>query len=93
MPNALNRHAWRQFFLLFSAQFLSYALLCWNYRAVAKAIIPQAVLSDVMIAALSFKVLKSVQAADSDLAWAGYVLGGATGSAVSIYLTKLIWGN
>jgi hypothetical protein len=81
------------FFILFAAQCVSYGLICWNYRAVAKGMIPQVVVSDLLFAALQFKVLKRVAAAESNLAWAGYVLGGAAGSALSVYLTKLAWGS
>lgn len=91
------RQHWKQFFILFGAQCVSYGLLCWNYRAVAKAMISQTVLSDLLIAALSFKVLKEIMKDDahnkSNLAWAGYVLGGATGSALSLWMTRAIWGN
>jgi hypothetical protein len=84
---------WKHFFVLFGAQCLSYGLICWNYRAVAKGYIPQVIESDLVIAAINFKILKKIASADSNLAWAGYILGSAVGSAISVWLTKYYWGN
>lgn len=92
-----TKQDWKQFSTLFAAQCASYALLCWNFRAVAKGLIGQTVFSDLLVAALSFKVLKAIMKDEpenkSNWALLGYVLGGATGSAISLYMTKLIWGN
>ena len=84
---------WRSAGILASTQFVSYVIICWNMRAIAKGWIGQAVVSDVIFAAINFKLFKRVAAAQTDLAWFGYVVGGAAGSAVSIYLTKRIWGQ
>ena len=84
--------AGREFLLMFLAQALNFALLCWNYRAVALGYIPTTVLSDFVIAAVQFKLIKRVALAQGNASFAGYVLGGAVGSAISVYLTKAVWG-
>lgn len=74
-------------------QFASYLLICWNMRAIAKGRIGQTVVSDILFAGINFKLFKRIQAAQTNLAWAGYAIGGALGSALSIYITKRVWGE
>ncbi len=80
------------FFLFFFIQALLYGLLCWNYRAVAKGHYKHIAMSDLAIAALNFLVIKRVSESDSYVAMAGYILGGVTGSLVSVWLTERFAG-
>lgn len=78
----------RDFLFFFALNFTAYGLLCWNYRAVARGWYGNIVLSDLSYAALNFLVIKNVVEAHSPASAAGYILGGAVGSVVSVYLTK-----
>ena len=83
----------KRFALFFALQFVSYGLLCWNYRAVARGWIGNTVSSDLMIAALNFTLIKKVADAKDGAAMWGYIAGGAVGSAASVLLTKYLWGS
>jgi hypothetical protein len=83
----------RTFLFFFAVQALNYALLCWNYRAVAQARLGNVFVSDLACAAISFTLIKRVAKAESRAAMAGYVLGGAVGSVVSVYATKGFFGS
>ena len=83
----------REFAFFFAVQFLNYALLCWNYRAVAQARYGNVFASDLCCAAISFTLIKRVARTESGAAMAGYILGGAFGSVVSVYVTRGIFGQ
>jgi hypothetical protein len=69
-----------------------YGLLCYNYRAIATAHYLHIGISDVIIAGLSFTVIKKVAEAKTKTAWVGYTLGGLVGSLVSTWVSKNILG-
>ena len=83
----------KQFCLFFVVQFLYYGLLTWNYRSIAAGYVPSVFVSDLLCAAVSFSLIKRVAEARTRTAMAGYVLGGAVGSVVSIAATKAIYGK
>ena len=83
----------KTFLFFFAVQFLNYAMLCWNYRAVAQARYGNVFASDLMCAAISFTLIKRVAKTDSRAAMAGYILGGAVGSVVSVFVTRRIFGQ
>lgn len=83
----------RRFLLFFWLQFVAYALICWNYRAVARGWVGNVVVSDLLFAALTFTLIKKVSEAKDRAAMWGYIGGGAAGSAVSVLLTKYLWGS
>lgn len=87
------RNSVKRFCIMFAAQFVLYGMLCWNYRAVAKAWIPEVVVSDGLIAAMNFTLIKRMVKDESKSGLAGYVIGGMSGSAVSVALTKYLWGS
>jgi hypothetical protein len=62
-------------------------------RAIAQANYGATIVSDLMIAAITFKVIKKIGEAKDNWSYAGYVAGGAFGSVFAIYITKLIWGT
>ena len=80
------------FLLFFFAQALNYAVVAWNYRAVAQARYRHLIVSDLACAALGFILIKQVAQADSPAAMAGYVLGGASGSLAATWVTRKLWG-
>lgn len=76
-------------------QAAAYALVCWNFRAMAKGFILQTVGSDLLIAALGYTLFEQIVEATKSkdkVIKTGYILGGAAGSVVSILLTKHFLG-
>lgn len=86
------RHV-RQFTAFFLIQGLCYAVTTWNYRATAQALYGHIFVSDMGCAFLGFTLIKKVADTKSKAACAGYVLGGAFGSVLSAWLTKLVFGQ
>lgn len=86
--------AWLQEFrLFFVVQFVSYAFITWNFRAIAQAQYVHVLFSDLVIAALNFKLIKKIAEAHSNVALAGYTIGGAAGSLASVWVTKQVLGQ
>lgn len=81
------------FAMFFSVQCLYYGMLCWNYRSVAQAWYVSLFVSDLGCAAIAYSLIKKVANAKGKTAQAGYILGGAVGSVISVWLTKLIYGQ
>jgi hypothetical protein len=81
------------FCFFFGLQFLSYAIITWNYRAVAQARYASIAASDLCCAALGFTAIKRVSEAKGHAALAGYVLGGAFGSVLSAFITRKVYGQ
>ena len=70
-------------------QFWLYVLLCINFRGIAQANYPVALISDAFIAALQFFVLRRIaKAEEPNHLFVGYVLGSVTGSAAGIWISK-----
>jgi hypothetical protein len=83
----------KQFLIFFLIQAISYGVICWNYRAVAQARYFSIGISDMGCAAISWTLIKRIGEAKSYWAQAGYILGGACGSLVSVWITKRIFGQ
>lgn len=80
-------------FILFGAQMLSFAVISINYRAVAQASYIWSVATDIIIASLSYFVVRRIaKSKDSVCQWAGFALGSAIGTIIGIYLSKIILG-
>jgi len=80
-------------FILFFAQMLSFAIITINYRAVAQANYFWSVLSDLIVAGLSYFVVKKIiKSKDSKAQWFGFTIGSAAGTAIGIFVSKLILG-
>ena len=70
-------------------QFGLYLLLCINFRAVAQADMGVALISDALVAAMQFFVLRRIAKADEPTyLFTGYVLGSVLGTAAGIHLSK-----
>lgn len=89
----MNLKRVREFTLFFSVQFLLYAAVCWNWRAVANARYIEIALSDAVFATLTFSMLKKIGEATTAWARIGYVVGGILGSLTSVWVTKRLWGQ
>lgn len=80
----------------FVAEFVLYALIVANGRAYNQANYAATLMSDMMISAFNFWfAVKFIEGKDNRTwpALAGCVLGGGTGSLVSIALTKWAYGQ
>lgn len=80
-------------FILFFAQMLSFAIITINYRAVNQANYLWSILSDIIIAGLSYFVVRRiVKSKDSISQWLGFTIGSAIGTAIGIYASIFILG-
>lgn len=85
---------WKDSFLLFVIQLVSYTLLVVNYRAVAQANYFWSGITDFAIASFNFFVIKKIaKSEDRFHLWLGYALGGLAGSFVGIWVSLLIHGH
>ena len=81
-------------FILFFAQMLSFAIITINYRAISQANYLWSILSDVIVAGLSYFVVRRIaKSKDSICQWLGFTLGSAIGTAIGIFISKFILGN
>jgi hypothetical protein len=89
----IRRKDIRDAFILFGAQMLSFAVISINYRAVAQASYIWSVLTDLVIASLSYFVVRRIaKSKDSVCQWAGFALGSAIGTVFGIWVSKIILG-
>ncbi|MGD0869084.1 MAG: hypothetical protein ABSB88_06005 [Bryobacteraceae bacterium] len=85
----------KDFWTFFGIQAVSYGIFCWNARAIAFGWYSNLVVSDLLFAYLSFTVMERIAERGKDKSRAakfGYVMGGATGSLLSVVLTKHFLG-
>ena len=81
-------------FILFFAQMLSFAIITINYRAVAQASYLWSALTDVLVAGLSYFVIRRIaKSKDSVCQWFGFTIGSAIGTIIGIYISLLILGS
>jgi hypothetical protein len=81
-------------FILFFAQMLSFAIITINYRAVAQADYLWSALSDVIVAGLSYFVVRRIiKSKDSIAQWIGFTIGSATGTVIGIFASIIILGK
>ena len=81
-------------FILFFAQMLSFAIITINYRAVAQASYVWSALTDVVVAGLSYFVVRRIaKSKDSICQWIGFTLGSATGTIIGIFASIHILGH
>jgi len=86
-----------RFFFYFSVQFLVYGLVVANGRAYVQGLYAWTAVTDALIAAVNFLVVrKMAKESQDDLhgpSFIGYVLGGTMGSLFSIWITKMVYGQ
>lgn len=83
----------RDFLVLLLLQLFIYFLFSVNARALAQGLVAWTVFSDLIYSFFSYKILRKVNRNDSGWGEAGYVLGGAWGSALAIYVTRYLFGH
>jgi len=82
----------KTFFLFFVLQFILYLLVTVNFRAIAQARYGWTILTDTLISAAQFWIIRKVGgSAESLIALGGFVCGGAIGSSAGIYLSKIVF--
>ena len=80
--------------ILFLAQMTSFAVISINYRAVAQASYVWSVLTDIVIASLSYFVVRRIaKSKDSVCQWFGFTIGSAIGTIIGIFISLLILGS
>lgn len=77
-----------KYLLIGFGQALTYLLATINIRAAAKGKILPTVLSDFVLAAIVFWIIRAVAEAQSVGEFLAYVIGGGFGSAAAILLTR-----
>lgn len=73
-------------------QTLAFVLAVVNIRALAHLQYAWAVVTDGLICLLGWMLFKKMQEASSNIARAGYVIGGMLGSIIGMWVTQQ-WGN
>jgi hypothetical protein len=82
----------KTFFIFFLLQFMLYLLVTVNFRAIAQARYGWTILTDTLISAAQFWIIRKVGgSAESLIALGGFVCGGAIGSSAGIYLSTKIF--
>ena len=81
-------------FILFFAQMLSFAIITINYRAIAQANYLLSVSSDVVVAGLSYFVIRRIlKSKDSVAQWLGFTIGSAIGTVIGIFISLILLGR
>ena len=80
--------------ILFTAQMTSFAVISINYRAVAQASYVWSVATDLVIASLSYFVVRKIaKSKESTCQWLGFALGSAVGTVIGIWASIHILGS
>jgi len=81
-------------FILFIAQMISFAIITINYRAVAQASYLWSALTDIIVAGLSYFVVKRIAKSENSICqWVGFTIGSAIGTIIGIFISKIILGS
>ena len=81
-------------FILFLAQMLSFAIITINYRAVAQASYFWSIITDLIVAGLSYFVVRRIAKAENSVCqWLGFTVGSAVGTTIGIWLSKIVLGG
>jgi hypothetical protein len=76
------------FLVFFAIQFINYALLSWNWRAIATVRYWHNRLSNVFCVAVTYFLIKEIASATGWVALAGLICGGVVGSEVALRITR-----
>jgi hypothetical protein len=85
-----------RFIFCFILEVITFFILCANFRAVALGLYFWTAVTDMIIVFNGMLVTKMLFDDEKSRDWvsiAGYTLGGATGSVISIYVTKHLFGG
>lgn len=84
----------RELLRFFCLQYVVCAMVTWNTRALARADVPNTIVSDIAFSLVNFTIIKKIADAEhSYWAMAGYLLGNVLGSLTTIYITRYFWGS
>ena len=73
---------------------LSFGIITINYRAVAQASYVWSVLTDFVVGSLTYFVVKKIAKSKSSKAqWIGFTIGSGVGTAIGIFISKIILGQ
>lgn len=90
----IRRKDIRDSLILFLAQMISFAVISINYRAVAQASYLWSVVTDIVIASLSYFVVRKIaKSKESVCQWAGFAIGSAVGTIIGIWASIHILGS
>jgi hypothetical protein len=80
--------------ILFCAQMTSFAVISINYRAIAQANYLWSILTDIIVASISYFVVRRIAKSkcSSVAQWIGFTIGSAVGTTIGIWVSKLILG-
>jgi hypothetical protein len=78
--------------ILFFTQIVMYGTITYNYRMIAQARVPEALLSDLLYGSLGFFVIKKVanDTGNAIVPWVGYSLGGVVGTYLGIVVSRVL---
>ena len=80
---------YREALIIASAQTVLFAILCVNFRAIAEADYATALISDALVAAMQFFIIRRITQGDEQThRFAGYVIGSVLGSWLGIWISK-----
>jgi hypothetical protein len=86
----------KNFWILFFLQFWTYSVSVISWRSVAQANYISSVLIDTLYGAAQFFIIKKIAKDEEDVSYwgfTGYTLGGAVGTVVGIWVSKIILGQ
>jgi hypothetical protein len=90
------KHGWHRFLFCYFAELISFFIIATNFRALAKGFLLWTVVTDGLIVLQSTiiaKLFNENEKMRDGMSVLAFTLGGMGGSAVSILLTKYIWGS
>jgi hypothetical protein len=89
-------NSYLRFLFCFVIEVIAFFLVCANFRAIALGLYFWTAVTDMVIVFNGMLVTKMLFDDEKSRDWvsiAGYTLGGATGSVLSIWVTKHIFGG
>jgi hypothetical protein len=89
-------NSYLRFLFCFVIEVIAFFLVCANFRAIALGLYFWTAVTDMIIVFNGMLVTKMLFDDEKSRDWvsiAGYTLGGATGSVLSIWVTKHIFGG
>jgi hypothetical protein len=82
----------KDFLLMFGSQLCAYLLITLNYRAIAHGSYAWTATTEVLFTGFNFGLIRRIAKSETKTAWAGYVLGGVTGSMLGIFTSNYLKG-
>jgi hypothetical protein len=96
MKFKIPHNPYYRFVFCFFIELIAFFLICANFRAVAQGLYFWTAFTDMIIVFNGMLVTKMLFDDEKSRDWVsifGYTFGGATGSVISIYVTKHLFGG